>query len=86
MTRQSTVSYDDGFDVRVDPRGGRYYWMTGEIAHKSIPPDTDMAMLERGFITITPLQYDLTDNASLGEASRWVFDFRPPGAGEGGKK
>ncbi len=84
VTRQSTVSYDDGFDLRIDPRGGRYYWMTGEIAHKAIPPDTDMAMLERGFITVTPLQFDLTDAAFLREAAGWSLEIAGPSAGQGG--
>ncbi len=69
----STVSYEDGFDLRTDPRGGTYYWMTGEIYEEKLPPGSDMALLRRGFITVTPLQYDLTDAALLKTASEWTM-------------
>jgi 5'-nucleotidase len=71
VTPMSTVSYEDGFDLRTDPRGGTYYWMTGEMYEERLPPESDMAKLHAGFITVTPLQYDLTDRRSLETVAGW---------------
>lgn len=71
VARQSTVSYENGFDMRTDPRGGRYYWMTGEMTSGKLPADCDMALLEAGYVTVTPLQFDLTDLAQLKEMADW---------------
>ena len=68
---QATVSYDDIFDMRVDPRGGKYYWMTGNMNQAGILPDTDVALLASGHVTITPLQYDLTNQRMLKTISGW---------------
>jgi 5'-nucleotidase len=72
---QSTVSYQDDFDVRMDPRGGRYYWMTGEMLMNELPPESDMRLLEDGYVTLTPLQYDLTDSAMLQKAQHWSLNL-----------
>ncbi len=71
VSRQSVVSYEDKFDVRIDPRGGRYYWMTGQMSRQNVAADSDVARLQSGFVTVTPLHYDLTDEKALEEISRW---------------
>ena len=71
VSRQSVVSYEDEFDVRVDPRGGRYYWMTGRMRKHDAAEDSDVVRLHSGFVTVTPLYYDLTDEKALDEISRW---------------
>jgi 5'-nucleotidase len=80
LARQSTISYEDGFDVRVDPRGGKYFWMTGELNKHELPPDCDAALLAEGFVTLTPLHYDLTDGRLLDLAAGWKIrlDQAPP--------
>ena len=50
---------------RTDPRGFAYYWMgLGRVEHTPAA-DTDLEAIERGFITVTPLQMDLTHRDSL---------------------
>lgn len=71
FARQSVVSYDDGFIMRTDPRGAKYFWMTGELQKARVEPGTDTALLAQGYVTITPLQYDLTDSAALESCQRW---------------
>jgi 5'-nucleotidase len=44
----------------VDPRESTYYWISGNSVSGSEAKDTDVAALAAGFITITPIQYDLT--------------------------
>lgn len=54
-----------GLDRRMDPRGFPYYWLAmGRIPHAP-EPGTDLEAIEQGFVTVTPLQLDLTDHASL---------------------
>ena len=59
-TRQGLSQYKEQFDKRIDPRGDVYYWQASkEIAHKE-GDDVDSTALDMGYITITPLKYDLT--------------------------
>ena len=45
----------------MDPWGRTYYWITGELQqHYENEPDSDLRVLREGFVSITPLQYDLT--------------------------
>lgn len=70
MTRQGLRRYVEQFEQRIDPRGKSYYWLAGELVteieqpeHIHLPPDipTDVQGIQHNYITITPLQYNLTD-------------------------
>lgn len=52
-------------DKRTDPRGFAYYWLAmGRLPMVPLP-DTDLEAIEQGFVTVTPLQLDLTHRDSL---------------------
>lgn len=52
-------------DKRTDPRGFDYYWFgLGRVAHTPVA-DTDLEMIEMGYITVTPLHLDMTHRESL---------------------
>lgn len=70
ITRQGLRRYIEKFKKRFDPRGKSYYWLEGEIIEDieqpediNLPPHilTDVQAIRDRFITITPLQYNLTD-------------------------
>ncbi|MEM9506600.1 MAG: 5'/3'-nucleotidase SurE [Cyanobacteria bacterium J06638_38] len=70
VTRQGLRRYIEKFEQRLDPRGKSYYWLEGEIVEDieqpedvNLPPHilTDVQAIRDRFITITPLQYNLTD-------------------------
>ncbi|HEY9695432.1 MAG TPA: 5'/3'-nucleotidase SurE [Oculatellaceae cyanobacterium] len=74
ITRQGIRRYFDTFQKRVDPRGKTYYWLAGEVLedveqpdHLHLPPDliTDVEAIKQNYITITPLQYNLTYSAGV---------------------
>jgi len=65
VTRLGIRWYDDVVHERVDPRGGKYYWITGKKVLVGRDPGTDAFELERGYISITPLSLDLTCTAAL---------------------
>ena len=60
VVRQGKSNIIETFEKRVDPRENTYYWISGDSASASDAKDTDVAALAAGFITITPIQYDLT--------------------------
>ena len=60
ITRMGTRVYHDELDARIDPRGMPYYWIGGQ-APSGIPDDgTDIGALHNGFISVTPVQLDMT--------------------------
>ena len=74
ITRQGLRVYRDELVVRDDPRGRPYYWIGGD-SPTSIPEDgTDFGALEAGFVSVTPLQLDLTDYKSLENLRKWDWD------------
>lgn len=60
VVRQGKSNIIETFEKRVDPRENTYYWISAGSVSASDAKDTDVAALAAGFITITPLQYDLT--------------------------
>lgn len=72
---QNISVYAEKFDRRVNPRGRTYFW-TGPEFHCPDPhPDTDVTALAEGFITVTPLQFDLTDHKRLATMGEWEWKF-----------
>jgi 5'-nucleotidase len=66
VVRQSTLPWTDAYDRRTDPRGRTYFWLTGEVDRAvGEEIDTDLGALRAGYVTVTPLQYDLTERAQL---------------------
>ncbi len=58
---QTTVVYKDHYNHRNDPRGNPYYWLGGEIPMHLVDPEADRALLSKNHITLTPLQFELTN-------------------------
>lgn len=73
ITRQGLRVYRDELVRREDPRGRPYYWIGGDFP-TSIPNEgTDFGALDQGYVSVTPLQLDLTDDALRGEMGKWGF-------------
>jgi 5'-nucleotidase len=54
--------HSETLERRVDPRGRNYYWTGWEpIRSQHFDPGTDLEALQQGYVTITPLRFDLTD-------------------------
>ncbi len=63
--------YGEGFERRRDPRGRTYYWMTYNPPYNIEGPETDVTSLCEGYITVTPLHFDLTRYDRLESLSGW---------------
>lgn len=73
-TRQGLRVYRDRLDRRVDPRGRPYYWIGGD-APTGIPEEgTDVGALSSGYVSITPLQLDLTMYSTIPALGDWEWE------------
>jgi len=61
ITRMSRAGYDERFEKRFDPRGNVYYWISGRIDSTDVTEGTDVHAVRNGFVSVTPLHYDLTE-------------------------
>jgi 5'-nucleotidase len=62
--------YDDKFEKRTDPRGRSYFWAAGEYP-PLLDDETDLSALKKGFVTLTPLHYDMTRHEMLANMQKW---------------
>jgi 5'-nucleotidase len=67
ITRQGQRLYRDALVRREDPRGRTYYWIGGDTPTGVLDPGTDFCALEEGYVSITPLQLDLTARDQFSE-------------------
>ena len=65
ITRQGLRVYRDALDARIDPRGQPYYWIGGEFPTGVDEAGTDFGALKVGFVSVTPLQLDLTARTAV---------------------
>lgn len=71
VARQGLVPIHGDFDKRVDPNLREYYWMTGKVPPFKNDLNIDTYALRKDYITITPIQCDLTDYKCLNELQKW---------------
>tara|TARA_B100001123_G_scaffold274936_1_gene305951 strand:- start:480 stop:1277 length:798 start_codon:yes stop_codon:yes gene_type:complete len=71
VTRQGTSNYEERFDKRIDPRQNVYYWMDGELVSKEEDPSVDDVALREGYVSVTPLHYNLTSDESFEQLNSW---------------
>ena len=71
VCRQAMAFWEDSFDERKDPLGKKYYWLTGEFKDQEQADDTDMAALKKGFVSIVPIQFDMTAHHAISQINKW---------------
>jgi len=75
ITRQGKAMYLEEFDRRSDPHNRTYYWLTGQKVKLESEPDVDDRAILNKKISITPVQFDLTDYRFLDELRKWKIDY-----------
>ncbi len=75
VCRQGRAFWDDTFDERIDPLGGKYYWLTGSFEDHEKSEDTDVHYLKNNFVTIVPTQFDLTAHKAINTINKWNFEL-----------
>ena len=81
VTRQGRSTWEDTFDVRRDPAGREYFWLTGRLKVTDQDPATDQIAVQEKFISVTPIHYNLTDQEMMARLREWLPEDR---AGKGG--
>lgn len=71
ITRQGLRIYRDELLRREDPRGRPYYWIGGETPTGVVEDGTDYGAIKEGYVSITPLQLDLTAHSRIEELNNW---------------
>ncbi|MFZ1322687.1 MAG: 5'/3'-nucleotidase SurE [Ignavibacteria bacterium] len=71
ITRQGKSYWDDKYEARTDPNKREYFWLTGKMASLDKTLEFDQKAIEENYISITPIQYDLTDYKMLDELRDW---------------
>jgi|TARA_B110000008_G_scaffold19544_1_gene18060 5'-nucleotidase len=73
ICRQAKAHWIEKFDKRTNPMGKEYYWLTGDFINEDKGQDTDEWALKKNFISIVPVQYDLTAHHAIHELNTWDF-------------
>jgi 5'-nucleotidase len=76
VTRLGNIRYANMVECRTDPRGKVYYWMGGEALDlDGNDPDTDVGAVKDGYISVTPVQIDLTNHVFINELKEWTLPW-----------
>lgn len=65
ICRQAVGRWVEEFAEGTDPRGEKYYWLTGKFVVDDTGEDHDIWALNHGYVAVVPSMHDLTDYASL---------------------
>jgi 5'-nucleotidase len=74
LTRQGLRVYHNRLDERTDPRNKPYYWIGGDAPTGVPERGTDVGALAEGFVSVTPLQLDLTAYRALTDLNTWQWE------------
>jgi 5'-nucleotidase len=74
-TRQGLRVYRDHLEKRQDPRGRDYYWIGGDSPTGIAEDGTDVGAIAQNYVSVTPLQLDLTAYPALSNLINWQGSF-----------
>lgn len=75
VTRQGNGTYKENIERRVDPRKRIYYWLSGTRSYNDPDPEMDENAVRAGYVTITPLHYELTNTGYLDSLESWKLNL-----------
>ena len=78
VTRQARSRWEESFKERTDPFDRTYYWLSGDFVNLDEGDNTDLAAIEQDYVSITPLQHDLTAHQHLNELRDWDWSAPSP--------
>ncbi|MBK6363226.1 MAG: 5'/3'-nucleotidase SurE [Saprospiraceae bacterium] len=70
VCRQARGRWIEEFKEGIDPRGEKYYWLTGKFEYEDHGEDTDIYALENNFVSVVPSGFDLTAYPALNSLKR----------------
>ncbi|RDC54507.1 5'/3'-nucleotidase SurE [Pedobacter chinensis] len=76
ICRQANAKWMEEFEERVDPYKRPYYWLTGVFENFDKGEDTDVWALEHHYVSVVPVQFDLTAHHAIQTLNGWNFDHQ----------
>jgi 5'-nucleotidase len=73
ICRQAKAYWIEEFDKRTNPLGQEYYWLTGKFINEDLSTDTDEWALNNNYISIVPVEFDLTAYHFIDSLKKWNF-------------
>ncbi|MCB0395764.1 MAG: 5'/3'-nucleotidase SurE [Flavobacteriales bacterium] len=74
VCRQALARYEEEFEERTDPMGHPYYWLTGVFKNYDHGEDTDEWALSHHYVSVVPVQFDMTAHHGLPFLNQWDFE------------
>ncbi len=74
ICRQARANWEEEFDKRQTPFGKDYYWLTGKFVNLDKGEDTDQWALDNGYVSVVPVQFDLTAHQSIQQLNTWELN------------
>jgi 5'-nucleotidase len=73
-TRAGSRMYEDVVRISRDPNGREYYWLGGTKVLDHELPDSDTQAISAGWVSITPVTYDITQQRDLNKLESWYTE------------
>jgi 5'-nucleotidase len=73
ICRQANAKWAEEFDERMDPHNRPYYWLTGVFQLNDKGEDTDVWALDNDYVSIVPVQFDMTAHHAISVLNGWKF-------------
>lgn len=73
ICRQARAKWAEEFDERMDPHKRPYYWLTGVFQLDDQGEDTDVWALDHGYVSVVPVQFDMTAHHAIPVLNGWKF-------------
>ena len=74
VCRQANANWEEEFEERTDPKGRMYYWLTGKFVNYDKGTDTDEWALANHYVSVVPVQFDVTAHSSLSSVNKLLLD------------
>ena len=78
VTRLARSKWEEEFEERFDPMDRPYYWLGGRFIDLDGGADTDLAAMNDGYVSVTPLHLDMTAHDHLRDLEAWNLDLSAP--------
>ncbi|WP_369997205.1 5'/3'-nucleotidase SurE [Winogradskyella sp.] len=74
VCRQARANWVEEFDKRTNPMGRDYYWLAGKFVNMDEGEDTDEWALANGYVSLVPVQFDLTAHHTIQNINTWKLN------------
>jgi 5'-nucleotidase len=75
ITKLGERAYSTDYEKRLDPLGRPYYWLVGKELTVTNRDDADIVAIRDGYISITPLRLELTDETWYNQLKQITWNF-----------